>query len=104
MKNVIRRLYLHLIELLALHYLSGHFYYGSFQVETVGDKYMAVSGLPDACENHARVIAKLALDMMDMAKNVTMGTEVVVSGIEILFLLRNAEENGDKTFLEDGRC
>lgn len=49
------------------------------QVETVGDKYMAVSGLPEACENHAKWIAKLALDMMDMAKYVQMGTEPVVS-------------------------
>ena len=39
------------------------------QVETVGDKYMAVSGLPDPCHDHARSIARLALDMMDMAPN-----------------------------------
>lgn len=49
------------------------------QVETVGDKYMAVSGLPEACENHAKWIAKLALDMLDMAKYVQMGAEPVVS-------------------------
>lgn len=40
---------------------------------------MAVSGLPEACENHAKWIAKLSLDMMDMAKYVQMGTEPVVS-------------------------
>ncbi|XP_037921995.1 guanylate cyclase soluble subunit beta-1 isoform X2 [Hermetia illucens] len=44
-----------------------------YKVETVGDKYMAVSGLPDPCENHAACISRLALDMMDMAKNVKMG-------------------------------
>uniref|UniRef100_A0A1A9WZ18 Guanylate cyclase soluble subunit beta-1 n=1 Tax=Glossina brevipalpis TaxID=37001 RepID=A0A1A9WZ18_9MUSC len=44
-----------------------------YKVETVGDKYMAVSGLPDHCENHAKCIARLALDMMEMAKNVKMG-------------------------------
>lgn len=49
------------------------------QVETVGDKYMAVSGLPDHCENHAKCIARLALDMMDMAKNVKMGPNPMVS-------------------------
>lgn len=54
-------------------------YVSLLQVETVGDKYMAVSGLPDACENHAKCIAKLALDIMDMAKNVKMNGEPVVS-------------------------
>ncbi|XP_036213334.2 guanylate cyclase soluble subunit beta-1 isoform X2 [Bactrocera oleae] len=48
-----------------------------YKVETVGDKYMAVSGLPDHCEDHAKCIARLALDMMDMAKNVKMGSNPV---------------------------
>ncbi|XP_050317512.1 guanylate cyclase soluble subunit beta-1 isoform X3 [Bactrocera neohumeralis] len=48
-----------------------------YKVETVGDKYMAVSGLPDHCEDHAKCIARLALDMMDMAKNVKMGSSPV---------------------------
>ncbi|OQV20579.1 Guanylate cyclase soluble subunit beta-1 [Hypsibius exemplaris] len=39
-----------------------------FKVETVGDKYMAVSGLPDANESHARWIAKLSLEMMEIAE------------------------------------
>lgn len=34
------------------------------QVETVGDKYMSVSGLQGACLDHAGCIARLALDMM----------------------------------------
>ena len=38
------------------------------QVETVGDKYMAVSGLPEESITHARSIAKLALDIMDVSK------------------------------------
>ncbi|XKL66635.1 hypothetical protein PGB90_010055 [Kerria lacca] len=41
-----------------------------FKVETVGDKYMAVSGLPEPCQQHARCIARLALDMMDLCKEV----------------------------------
>lgn len=46
---------------------------------------MAVSGLPETCDNHAKCIARLALDMMDMAKNVKMGPEPVVS-IHLLVL------------------
>ncbi|XP_034484416.1 guanylate cyclase soluble subunit beta-1 [Drosophila innubila] len=48
-----------------------------YKVETVGDKYMAVSGLPDHCEDHAKCMARVALDMMDMAKNVKMGSDPV---------------------------
>jgi guanylate cyclase soluble subunit beta len=40
---------------------------------------MAVSGLPDECENHAVCIARLALDMNEMAEAVKMGNEPVVS-------------------------
>lgn len=41
-----------------------------FQVETVGDKYMAVSGLPTRCSKHAVNIANLALDMIDIVQEV----------------------------------
>ena len=49
------------------------------QVETVGDKYLAVSGLPDECVNHALCIARIALDMVEMADNVKMGDHPIVS-------------------------
>lgn len=41
-----------------------------FKVETVGDKYMAVSGLPTRCSRHAVNIANLALDMIDIVQEV----------------------------------
>ncbi|XP_052130903.1 guanylate cyclase soluble subunit beta-1 [Frankliniella occidentalis] len=41
-----------------------------YKVETVGDKYMAVSGLPEPCSTHTRCIARLALDMMDLSSEV----------------------------------
>lgn len=47
-------------------------------METVGDKYMAVSGLPEPCTTHARDMARLALDMMDMVKEVFVDGEPVV--------------------------
>ncbi|KAG7154264.1 Guanylate cyclase soluble subunit beta-1-like [Homarus americanus] len=53
----------------------------SRKVETVGDKYMAVSGLPETCVHHARCIGNLALDMMDKASGVIVdGQRVVVVG------------------------
>lgn len=43
-----------------------------YKVETVGDKYMAVSGLPEACASHARHINRLALDIYDLAKTIKL--------------------------------
>lgn len=43
-----------------------------YKVETVGDKYMAVSGLPEACDSHARHINRLALDIHDLAKTIKL--------------------------------
>ncbi|XP_065159270.1 guanylate cyclase soluble subunit beta-1 [Atheta coriaria] len=48
-----------------------------YKVETVGDKYMAVSGLPEPCTTHARDMARLALDMMDMSRDVFLDGENV---------------------------
>ncbi|XP_074650811.1 guanylate cyclase soluble subunit beta-1-like [Tubulanus polymorphus] len=42
-----------------------------YKVETVGDKYMVVSGLPEPCEDHARCIARLSLDLMDISNTIT---------------------------------
>ncbi len=35
------------------------------KIKTIGDAYMAVSGLPTPCSNHAQAIAQMALDMQD---------------------------------------
>lgn len=51
-----------------------------YKVETVGDKYMAVSGLPEPCTSHARCMARLALDMMDLSSEVKVdGTPVKIT-------------------------
>uniref|UniRef100_UPI00358EE678 guanylate cyclase soluble subunit beta-1 n=1 Tax=Myxine glutinosa TaxID=7769 RepID=UPI00358EE678 len=43
-----------------------------YKVETVGDKYMVVSGLPEECPHHARSICRLALGMMDSARQIAV--------------------------------
>lgn len=53
----------------------------------MGDKYMAVSGLPNVCENHAVSIARLALDMIDKADSVMMGDRPIVSSLFIDILV-----------------
>ncbi|XP_072171184.1 guanylate cyclase soluble subunit beta-1-like [Diadema setosum] len=51
-----------------------------YKVETVGDKYMAVSGLPVPCADHARCIARMALDMKELSKEVMMeGVPIVIT-------------------------
>lgn len=40
---------------------------------------MAVSGLPEQCATHARDMARLALDMMDLGREVQVDGEPVVS-------------------------
>lgn len=44
---------------------------------------MAVSGLPDPCECHAKRIAHLALDLKDLSKKITIDTDhTMVSLVE----------------------
>ncbi|CAD5114761.1 DgyrCDS3804 [Dimorphilus gyrociliatus] len=42
--------------------------YDVYKVETVGDKYMLASGLPERSGRHAKNIALVALDMMDIVR------------------------------------
>lgn len=37
----------------------------NFQVETIGDAYMVVSGAPMSEDNHAEKVCDMALDMVD---------------------------------------
>ena len=42
--------------------------YGLEKIKTIGDAYMVASGVPDPRPDHARVLALLALDMVDATK------------------------------------
>lgn len=48
---------------------------------------MAVSGLPEPCTTHAKDMARLALDMMDMVKEVFVDGESVVRKQFLRFLI-----------------
>ncbi|XP_076826094.1 guanylate cyclase soluble subunit beta-1-like isoform X2 [Clavelina lepadiformis] len=48
-----------------------------YKVETVGDKYMAVSGLPEPCNDNARHICQMALEMMELSERLLMGGEPI---------------------------
>ena len=40
------------------------------QVETIGDAYMVVSGLPEKSETHADSVATFALEMIDVMSSI----------------------------------
>ncbi|KAL7557011.1 hypothetical protein ACA910_014228 [Epithemia clementina (nom. ined.)] len=51
---------------------------GVFKVETVGDSYVAVTGLPDPQEDHALVMAKFARDCRTKMNEVTRKLELTL--------------------------
>ena len=42
-----------------------------FQVETIGDAYLIVGGVPDRCKDHADRVIAMAFDMIDVCSTVT---------------------------------
>ncbi|XP_064636922.1 guanylate cyclase soluble subunit beta-1-like [Lineus longissimus] len=54
-----------------------------YKVETAGDKYLVASGLPEKNVRHAKHIALLSLQIMDIAKDVKINGETVMLCIGI---------------------
>jgi guanylate cyclase soluble subunit beta len=61
---------------------------------------MAVSGLPDVCENHAVSIARLALDMIDKADSVKMGDKPIVSALKFNYRRKSFYKTFSFRFLQ----
>ena len=51
-------------------FLFSFFLFSSIQVETIGDAYMVVGGLPEVNNEHAECVANQSLDMMHYCKQV----------------------------------
>eukprot|EP00536_Pseudo-nitzschia_multiseries_P000747 jgi/Psemu1/249906/estExt_Genewise1Plus.C_90109 len=51
-------------------------HYGIFKVETVGDSYVAVCGLPEARKNHAVATARFAMECLEAMKDRTRELEL----------------------------
>ena len=67
-----------------------HAYPEIYKVETVGDKYMAVCGLPEKVELHTKYICLFALDIMDSVKELGKmddGQDYIVLLILLTFVL-----------------
>ena len=48
------------------------------QVETVGDCYVAVCGVPEACPDHAEVMARFARQCLYQFNKVVRGLELIL--------------------------
>ncbi|NOQ34615.1 MAG: HAMP domain-containing protein [Methylococcaceae bacterium] len=46
--------------------------YGLEKIKTIGDCYMAVGGLPVACEEHAEIVADMALGMLEKLESLNL--------------------------------
>uniref|UniRef100_A0A672G5Q6 Guanylate cyclase soluble subunit beta-1 n=1 Tax=Salarias fasciatus TaxID=181472 RepID=A0A672G5Q6_SALFA len=74
-----------------------------YKVETVGDKYMTVSGLPEPCTHHAKSICHLALDMRRSPGQVKGDDEPVQDAQILPFLEYSQPHKRTETTGEKGK-
>uniref|UniRef100_A0A0C3SNT6 Guanylate cyclase domain-containing protein n=1 Tax=Guillardia theta (strain CCMP2712) TaxID=905079 RepID=A0A0C3SNT6_GUITC len=70
---------------------------GVFKVETIGDCYMAVCGLPDPREDHAVAMSQFALDMQIKMEGVTQALAPELGADVLNLKLRSGMHSGPVT-------
>ena len=69
------------------------------QMETVGDKYMLVSGLPEKNSEHAHNIALAAVDMLRTARDIRVGSHPVQVGHHVTCCAQHVTSASARTLL-----
>ncbi len=72
-----------------------------YKVETIGDKYMAVCGLPEKVENNALYICRVALDIIEITSYICelIKEEIVVSVYKCIEW-KKLKSKYNKTFIQ----
>lgn len=73
------------------------------QVETIGDAYMVVGGLPKPCDNHAEKVAHMACSMMEASVKVLSPVDKTPLKVNLLNNYKTHALGQIKQFLLDCR-
>ena len=70
------------------------------QVETIGDAYMVVGGLPKPCDNHAEKVAHMACSMMEASRKVLSPVDKTpLKVLDVICINYTYDNSRDRTFV-----